>query len=471
MASGQPAQRSGSTAAAFLVRCGRVRFSGERTIWFHGADRSDFDAVEASVRTLAERFPRLDFLFTAAEPALRGWLAARFPQAIVLPPPLPLALCASRYLVKLNVRAVVLLGSADRLDRCVLRAARRRAAPVILADFGAEGGAEPSSPRSLKAGDLDGVQHCLVASKAARAALLAGGLTGERVTLLPAEPEARREACLGIIAPLLGRDLKLMRSAQRPLRRRLEQAALRCMENPRLRAWLAAKVERIDTLDQLRNRLGNPATILCLGNGPSSEAPEVGQVSFDSLFRVNHVWHTRGFLTAPDMVFTGAKATLAAIRAPIFGLQSVKSEGRLLVTRFLRPGRGRTSYATIERFDLYLSEPRWEGIRPTNGAAMLATAVALKPARLVISGIDLFSHPDGTYPGDSKTPNAYSPGHDADSELALLLAALDLYQGELVILSPALKARWEEHCAARLQPEEAVAGSKPLSAALGAKPL
>ncbi|HIP79262.1 MAG TPA: hypothetical protein EYH07_12450, partial [Kiloniellaceae bacterium] len=229
MASGQPAQRSGSTAAGFLVRCGRVRFSGERTIWFHGAERSDFEAVEASVRTLADRFPRLDFLFTAADPALRGWLSARFPQAIVLPPPLPLALCASRYLVNLNVRAVVLLGSADRLDRFVLHAARRRAAPVVVIDLAAEGGSQggaglpPAGP--LKADDFDGVQHCLVASKAAQAALLAGGLTGERVTLLPAEPEARREACLGIIAPLLGQDLKLMRSAQRPLRRRLEQAA------------------------------------------------------------------------------------------------------------------------------------------------------------------------------------------------------------------------------------------------------
>lgn len=451
MASGQPTQRSGSIAAGFLVRCGRVRFSGERTIWFHGADRNAFEAVEASVRTLADHFPRLDFLFTAADPAVRDWLTARFSQATVLPAPLPLALCASRYLVNLNVRAVVLLGSADRLDRFVLHAARRRSAPVVLADLGASGATGGPSPRSLKADDLDGVQHCFVASQAAQAALLDGGMPGGRVTLLGSESAAGREAFLRVVTPLLRQDLKLMRSAQRPLRRRLEQAALRAMENPRLRAWLAAKVERIDTLDQLRGRLGNPATILCLGNGPSSEAPEVGQVRFDRLFRVNHVWHTRGFLTAPDMVFTGAKATLAAIRAPIFGLQSIKSEGRLLVTRFLRPGRGRTSYATIERFDLYLSEPRWEGIRPTNGAAMLATAVALKPARLVISGIDLFSHPDGTYPGDSKTPNAYSPGHDADSELALLLEALDLYEGELVILSPALKARWDEHRAAHLQ--------------------
>jgi hypothetical protein len=76
---------------------------------------------------------------------------------------------------------------------------------------------------------------------------------------------------------------------------------------------------------------------------------------------------------------------------------------------------------------------------------MLATAVALQPARLVISGIDLFSHPDGSYPGDTKTPNAYTPGHDAGSELSLLLEALDLYHGELIILSEALRTQWEAH--------------------------
>src|SRR3546814_18573292 len=74
---------------------------------------------------------------------------------------------------------------------------------------------------------------------------------------------------------------------------------------------------------------------------------------------------------------------------------------------------------------------------------MLATAAALQPERLVISGVDLFSHPAGIYPGDTTTPNAYTPGHNPDSELAVLLEALSLYKGELVILSAALRERWE----------------------------
>lgn len=217
------------------------------------------------------------------------------------------------------------------------------------------------------------------------------------------------------------------------------------MNHPRLRRWVSFKVERIDSIDALNQALGRPATILCLGNGPSSEDPEVASVSHDCLFRVNHLWLKRGFLTKPDMVFTGSKPTLAAVRGAIFGLMTTKAEARLLVRHFLRPSLRRVRYATIERFGLYISEPRWQGVRPTNGAVMLATAVALQPARLVISGIDLFSHPAGSYPGDRTTPNAYSPGHEAESELALLLEALSRYQGELVILSSALRERWEAH--------------------------
>jgi hypothetical protein len=92
---------------------------------------------------------------------------------------------------------------------------------------------------------------------------------------------------------------------------------------------------------------------------------------------------------------------------------------------------------------LFLEAPEWRHLRPTNGAAMLAVATALQPRRLVISGVDLFSHPAGTYPGDARTPNAYTPGHDADSELEILLAALSGYRGELVILSEALEKEWE----------------------------
>src|SRR3546814_18647479 len=75
---------------------------------------------------------------------------------------------------------------------------------------------------------------------------------------------------------------------------------------------------------------------------------------------------------------------------------------------------------------------------------MLATAVALQPRHLVVAGVDLFNHPAGAYPGDAVTPNAYTAAHEPGTELALLLEALSLYEGDLTILSPALRERWKE---------------------------
>lgn len=429
-----------SATEGLLVRCGRASCPGERTFWFIGHKRADFEAASDLVNSLMERYQRLDILFTVPDLETRQWLRQRFPRTVVLPPPLPFGLFASRYMINLNVRGLMVLGEPTAEDRSILRAAHRRAAPAAIAQTPGEGGTVESF-----AALAEQVQHHFVTSDAARSRLLEAGIDAERVTLLRGDGRARAAAAMPVVSYLLGLDLKLMRSTQRPIRRRLEQLALKCMAQPRLRRLLAAKVERIDTVAELRETLGNPGTILCLGNGPSSEDPEVATVEYDCLFRVNHVWLDRGFLTAPDMVFTGSKATLALVKGAIFGLQSIKSEARLLVTRFLLPHFPRVRYAVIERFGLYLNEPRWQGIRPTNGAAMLATAVALQPPRLVISGIDLFSHPAGTYPGDTATPNAYSPGHEAESELALLLAALSLYQGELIILSSALRERWEEH--------------------------
>ncbi len=436
----------------FLVRCGQASNPGERTFWFIGRQRGDFESARGLIAALAERYPRLDILFTAPDLATREWLRASYPQAVVLPPPLPFAYFANRFLINLNVRCLMILGDLQSSDRPILRAANRRATPVAIGQSAsgqtsgeANAAVETSSEAAALGAVPERIEHHLVTSAGALDRLTAAGVARERITLLEGAPESRTAAAMTVLARLLMQDLKLNRSKQRPIRRRLEALALWAMAQPRLRRLLAERVRRFDDIESLRQELGNPQTILCLGNGPSSEDPAVAAVDYDSLFRVNHSWLERGFLTAPDMVFTGSKATLATVKGAIFGLQSIKSEARLLVTRLMRPDLKGLRYATIERFDLYLSEPRWEGVRPTNGAAMLAVAVALQPARLVISGVDLYSHPAGSYPGDTATPNAYSPGHEAESELALLMEALSLYKGELTILSPALQERWEAH--------------------------
>src|SRR5262245_43792382 len=56
--------------------------------------------------------------------------------------------------------------------------------------------------------------------------------------------------------------------------------------------------------EDLRRRLGQPKSILCLGNGPSSEDAGIDRAGYDCLFRVNWIWqgHTRH--SNPDVVFT-----------------------------------------------------------------------------------------------------------------------------------------------------------------------
>lgn len=442
-----------ATSEGLLARLGQETTPAPRSFWVVGHGQAEFEAAADLIEALMARYERLEFLFSTKDAQTRAWLRGRYPAAHVLPPPLPLAAICRRYMVNLAVRGVAILGAVGAPERVVLRAANGRAIPTVTVETPRAAASPAPTGESLGAVP-ERVEHHFVTSSASISLLLESGAEAEEITLLPDEPAARAKAFMAVTADLLMQDLKLIRSKLRPIRNRLERWALKAMDHPSLRRRLAAKVTRYDSVATLREALGYPETILCLGNGPSSEDPEVAKVRYDRLFRVNHVWLDRGFLTQPDMVFTGSKATLAVVRGPIYGLQSIRSEARLLVTRFLQPLSGRIRYATIERFGLFLSEPRWHGIRPTNGAAMLAAAVALQPRRLVIAGIDLFSHPAGTYPGDTSTPNAYSPGHSADSELALLLEALSLYKGELVILSPALRERWEEYQGSARQPRQ-----------------
>jgi hypothetical protein len=144
------------------------------------------------------------------------------------------------------------------------------------------------------------------------------------------------------------------------------------------------------------------------------------------------------------MVFTGSMKSLRHVQNTIFGLSGIAVETMLLRKWLpLSPFR-RLTFFTPERAGILPPYPS-AAHEPTNGAIMLATAVALAPKSLIVAGIDLFSDPRGAYPGNDPTANAYSAAHDAKAELEFILRILDTYRGELLILGSVLQAQWTAH--------------------------
>jgi hypothetical protein len=193
----------------------------------------------------------------------------------------------------------------------------------------------------------------------------------------------------------------------------------------------------IGDLDALRNRLGGPSTILCLGNGPSSEDPALARLTFDSLFRVNWIWRARDLLTEPDLVFTADPDLPPEGCRPIIAFPMRSASLPILAKHVLRlrPPRG---YLFLDRLAHFATEFAAEPI-PTNGALMIAVAAALQPRRLVIAGVDLYRHPAGRYPGDAVALDGYSRQHSRDRDLDLIGKALGGFAGEAVILGDALE--------------------------------
>ncbi|MEP9386456.1 hypothetical protein [Mesorhizobium sp. KR9-304] len=195
---------------------------------------------------------------------------------------------------------------------------------------------------------------------------------------------------------------------------------------------------RIATMTALGEALGSPDTILCLGNGPTSEDPAVGAYADATLFRVNWTWRARGRMTLPAAVFTadpdlppeGSKAVLIFPRASI---------GRLVLTQHLLALRPPPAgYLFADELSPAVADLRAPVI-PTNGALMIAVAAALRPRRLAIAGMDLYRHPEGRYPG-SDAVEGYARGHSAGCDLAAIGKALENFAGDVAILSPNLAA-------------------------------
>jgi 3-deoxy-D-manno-octulosonic-acid transferase len=208
--------------------------------------------------------------------------------------------------------------------------------------------------------------------------------------------------------------------------------------------WVAKPLmrNRIDCWGDLGARLGHPRSVLCLGNGPSSEDPQVAGFSHQCLMRVNWRWKGRGFLVDPHVVFVGDPAAVHKVKHAVFGFWNASLEYGMLLRHLIARGPTPMEYFTMERISTIVRDQTWLA-RPTNGALMIAAAAALAPERLFIAGVDLYLHPDGRYPGDMLANNQYAHAHSRDTDLAIIREALAQYQGELIILGNHLRSALE----------------------------
>lgn len=201
-------------------------------------------------------------------------------------------------------------------------------------------------------------------------------------------------------------------------------------------------LRKLSSLEEINLSLGRPSSILCLGNGPSSEDPSLRTMAPDSIFRVNHRWLERGIFTSPDAIFTGAVESVVKIGkdALYIFISDERAMRMVMRAKKLVP---RLSFTNIE--DLGFPLVDFKPYQPTNGLIMLYLAVKLSPDTLTVAGIDLYKDPHGCYPDESTTPNHYTSAHDKNKELALILGLLASYQGELIIVGEGLASKYEEY--------------------------
>ena len=397
-----------------------------RTLWVVGKDREAFESVAPLLALVSNEQPRLRTILSASDADVLRWLAKRFPDYPVYALPADQQWLAGAYLRRSNVRAVIALEDVAPGGEALIRALERHA--ISLLALTARVNAPVPVPRVV-----DACEHRLRIVAAGAEAVSDGDGT------LPVS----REQAAAMLGEILGRDLKERRATRGRGSSFWRAVVDHCASWP-----LSLRLRRYKDASQLNTALRRPETILCLGNGPSSEQPELLQERYDALFRVNHKWLERGFLSKPDVVFTGSRPAMVSLKRVIFGVQSEHQARRLAAARVFNPAQASTGFFNVGDINPTSRDFEWGALRPTNGATMIAAAVALQPRRLVVAGIDMFQHPEGSYPGDQSTPNAFSPAHTREAELAFLCAMFASFRGELIIYGDVLAGEWARHRAA-----------------------
>jgi hypothetical protein len=410
-------------------------------VW--GTSLGGFARARPILSELSKRNPRLNIYHLCPSPSLRSQLAAEGLASDVVAAPARFGPWMQLNLLRSRAQLLIVVDEPDKEATQLIDRAAARDIPVVA------GPLPGHSDESTEPTQLDNwrsqVDLFIVFDEASAAKLYRLGVEPDKVLRFGSPQDAAVMAATAVVdalQPLIAvkrMPRGLGATGGRGRRGGLPADPSSSLLSPFLR-W---KYRSITALEELKAELGHPETIMCLGNGPSSEDPRLGDLHYDALFRVNHFWLPRDFLTEPQVVFTGVRAAIKAVDNPvIFAFQTCEEEWKLMLKCLPLPRR--IAFATAERLGV-MDFGDFGVFTPTNGAVMLATAVALQPKRLVVAGMDLFQHPAGSYPGDSTTPNAYTVLHDRDTELHFILSRFDRFEGELVILSEVLDGHWRAH--------------------------
>jgi hypothetical protein len=355
----------------------------KRSLWVLGETPGSFEDAAAFIQSLAEAVPQYRLVMMSSDRRTLDGLREKFVDDEVVPLPRDSGAVARRYFRRLRPALIVTLGTTGSNPASLLDRARSNSVSVVAMRPGAP---VPDGP----------------------------GLLSHLLEPAPYEPPVRQAWRVPTWRDRAGRS-RLWKSSAPYFSKR-----------------------RIDGWDTLGLRLGNPQSVLCLGNGPSSEDPGLAALDHDCLMRVNWRWKLRGYLTDPDVVFVGDAATLHRLSPRVFGLWNISLEYGMLLRYLVTHGPRRMEYFTMERISPLIRDRFWPA-RPSNGPLMVAAAAALRPKRLTIAGIDLFRNPEGRYPGDARSLNEYSRVHTRDVDLAIIEFALRDYPGELVIFGDTLR--------------------------------
>ena len=282
------------------------------SLLFYGSNKEAFEAIAPVL---------------VQDAGLVRWLNQRFPEHRALMAPINMGWPTIKFFKRLRIRVVILLEDEIFPSRDFRQSVNDRSVLLVLMSGRGVAHLKPRYSSADRPSLLLAVDHeTTKATDAERCLTLVPSASGRF-------DETSALAAIDHLLPLAGKNVKWTNRRDRPFRRSFARWLHRRLDDPSFAKRCQRFVKRYDDLDQLRRQLGCPETILCLGNGPSSEDPRLGDVAYGALFRVNHSWSDRPILTNPDVVFTGGPATMKAIKTPIFGLQDQIGELLLLANK------------------------------------------------------------------------------------------------------------------------------------------